>query len=620
MYVLTYYSFKGGVGRTMALVNNALELALSGQRVLLVDFDLEATGIETFDLLKPRHDSPGLVDFITDYVTTGRAPDVRDYTYRVSSLVGKDVDIWIMPSGRRDALYGSRFNDIDWQDLYSRRDGYLLFEDLKAQWSTTFSPHYVLIDSRTGHTDVGGICTRQLPDAVVVLFFPNEQNLLGLAKVVEDVRAESTRQQRDIVLHFVTSNIPDLDDEDQILAERMSRFKKQLGIVGLAGSIHHYSSLALLNQVVFAVERPRSRLAREYSALLDIIRRANAQDRYGALRFLKLFTTTRRSGGAKESEQASTAQFKDIEEAHSADGEVLYALSRAYEEIGDIAKTRDLMSAAEEAGYASAELYIRRAYFSRWETGATSKRSVPADLRKALRSADAVPTDFRYAIRLLRESDPRGLAGLERTANFRSFGLADKVSIVAELLYPRTHAIAARVLDAIIPEPFGEVYSLIDESTRNELALGLIACGRFELAMRSLATDRRSLSRDIRTVFNYAMAEWGATRVPPADLFATCVQLEPPRAEVVDSANMSLCLAIAHHWAGDVEGAKELVTAARPCGHGDEAGESEFSPWRYLTVSRQTFRKDAERVSALINGTSVVPLFFSAGRRLHVTS
>ena len=60
----------------------------------------------------------------------------------------------------------------------------------------TLEPDYVLIDSRTGHNEVGGICTRQLPDAVTILFFPNEQNLFGLKKVVSDIRNEAKGPRR----------------------------------------------------------------------------------------------------------------------------------------------------------------------------------------------------------------------------------------------------------------------------------------------------------------------------------------------------------------------------------------------------------------------------------------
>ena len=92
-------------------------------------------------------------------------------------------------------------------------------EDLKAQWRATISPDYVLIDSRTGHTDVGGICTRQLPDSVVVLFFPNDQNLRGIESVVRDIRNEALPPRRkEITVHLVAANVPDLDDEERILA------------------------------------------------------------------------------------------------------------------------------------------------------------------------------------------------------------------------------------------------------------------------------------------------------------------------------------------------------------------------------------------------------------------
>ncbi len=81
MYVITFYSFKGGVGRTMALANVGLELARTGRRVLLVDFDLEAPGLDTFDVLKPDHPTPGIVDYVTSYRRTGTAPAVSEFIY-----------------------------------------------------------------------------------------------------------------------------------------------------------------------------------------------------------------------------------------------------------------------------------------------------------------------------------------------------------------------------------------------------------------------------------------------------------------------------------------------------------------------------------------------------------
>ena len=69
--------------------------------------------------------------------------------------------------------YATTFTQVDWGTLYEQHEGFLLFEDLKEQWKTFIQPDYVLVDSRTGaHTDIGGICTRQLPDAVGHAFLP----------------------------------------------------------------------------------------------------------------------------------------------------------------------------------------------------------------------------------------------------------------------------------------------------------------------------------------------------------------------------------------------------------------------------------------------------------------
>ena len=46
--IVTFYSYKGGVGRSMALANVAEWFRLQGLRVVMVDWDLEAPGLESF--------------------------------------------------------------------------------------------------------------------------------------------------------------------------------------------------------------------------------------------------------------------------------------------------------------------------------------------------------------------------------------------------------------------------------------------------------------------------------------------------------------------------------------------------------------------------------------------
>jgi hypothetical protein len=264
-----------------------------GRRVLLVDFDLEAPGLDTFDLLHGDRPRPlanaGMVEYVTEYMRTKCVPDISYYVYRAYGIGKKGGPFLVMPAGsRRDPNYQSALAKIDWMGLYRDDDGFLLFENMKAQWEQEFDPDYVLIDSRTGHTDVEGICTRQLPDAVAVFFFPNEQNLVGLKDVCRRIRGERTSGlKKDIRLHFVMSNVPDLDDEDRVLRDRRLAFQRELGYDKLDAVIHRYESVLLFNQAIFVVDKPKSRLAREYKRLVKSLIMYNWADRDGARLFLK---------------------------------------------------------------------------------------------------------------------------------------------------------------------------------------------------------------------------------------------------------------------------------------------------------------------------------------------
>ena len=290
MYVITFYSFKGGVGRTMALVNVAAELARRGRKVLVVDFDLEAPGLETYQRLQPPKPHPGIVEYVTEYRRTNAVPNLLDYIYETKPIGKKGGRLWVMPAGRRDAAYRSALAKLDWQRLYKDEQGFLLFEDTKLGWQEELKPDYVLIDSRTGDTDVLGICTRQLPDSVVLMFTPNEQNLAGLKHVLDDIRREKTEGlKKRIGLHFVAANVPDLDDENGILARQLKRFGERLRFTNLAATITRSESLGLLDQEISVLDRRRSKLARTYRGVMQRLIKRNLADRDGALLYLDAY-------------------------------------------------------------------------------------------------------------------------------------------------------------------------------------------------------------------------------------------------------------------------------------------------------------------------------------------
>jgi sulfatase-modifying factor enzyme 1 len=193
--IVTFYSYKGGTGRSMALANVAWVLASAGKRVLVVDWDLEAPGLhryfEPFLADKTLERSTGVIDFVREFATAAVSADTktedkgwyREYANLLAHAVpvtwefalGGSLDF--VPAGKQDAAYAVRVNSFDWQDFYERLGGGILLEKVKENLRQLYD--FVLIDSRTGVSDTSGVCTVQMPDQLVVCFTLNRQSIYG---------------------------------------------------------------------------------------------------------------------------------------------------------------------------------------------------------------------------------------------------------------------------------------------------------------------------------------------------------------------------------------------------------------------------------------------------------
>ena len=612
MYVVTFYSFKGGAGRSMALMNIAIEMAKSGNRVLVVDFDLEAPGLETFNLPRPKTETRGLVDFVQSYLTYRKAPDVAGFLYKSAVQLGSHGELWIMPAGLQDSNYATRLSAINWRSLYAKQDGYFLFEDLKLQWQSYIDPDYVLIDSRTGYTDVGGICTRQLPDSVVCLFFPTEQNLQGLRKVVGRIRNENKPpREKNIRLLFVNSNIPDLDDEDQILEKRLSKFKDQLDYDDLAATIHHYNNLALLNQIVFTLDRPRSRLAGEYRTLLEKIRRVNPEDREGALDLLNHLRRPKQHQLPRRQERDAgdvEGRLQKIYGLHRSDGEILARLAEFRRRQGRLEETGVLLGEAIESGKNSADVHLRRADIAQ-RLGDT-KQAVES-IKCALSREDADFPEVSWAVRCLRDLEPNLLREAGTWAAVKALSDVEILRLCKDLLSSdiSTLTVAEGLMLARIRsnnDPSPELIS--------ELMLNLIGQGRPSDAIELVHSTQKGLGDlDQADAFNLGMARWAVEGAPPRELFERVLQQDEEDHKRPKLANYAQCLSIAHWVVGDIECAEKELAAARQQIMSQLMPA--FSCWRYLLVEPDEFVNDLESINRLLSGDKVKPEFFSASSK-----
>jgi hypothetical protein len=204
--VLTFYSYKGGTGRSMALANIAWILAATGLRVLVIDWDLEAPGLHRYFrpfLVDPElFETAGLIDALWELTTrafTSGSPEApaldvakidiedffEDYVCTLDWDFGPSGSIDFIGAGRQGGAYSERVNTFDWRRFYEFGGGRLLD---RAKEFCIESYEFTLIDSRTGVSDTSGICTIQLPDALVACFTLNRQSIEGASAIIRSVR------------------------------------------------------------------------------------------------------------------------------------------------------------------------------------------------------------------------------------------------------------------------------------------------------------------------------------------------------------------------------------------------------------------------------------------------
>lgn len=213
--IALFYSFKGGAGRSTALAATALHLAAAGERVAVLDADLDAPGVGT---LLAGYDgavaSCGIADYLLEQRILGSPAgiDTEDYQHRYATDgVGGAGEIVVCPAGRFDRRYMEKLARIDYGEP---QDGtphpFVVFlqrirEDL--------SPGWILIDARAGLGDVSGFLTGGLCHFHVLLGTLADASWRGLKLILERLGGDRVRQgqpQAECVL--VASMVPRSDE------------------------------------------------------------------------------------------------------------------------------------------------------------------------------------------------------------------------------------------------------------------------------------------------------------------------------------------------------------------------------------------------------------------------
>lgn len=309
MRTLTFYSYKGGTGRSLLLANAARYLALLGERVVAVDFDFEAPGLHyklnisapgqrTADAIPAR----GAVDYLLA-AAQGDGPPKGLLDYVVSVPLPQDTKgtLHLMPAGSAPTGdYWKALTTLLRQDFFTDPEGSGLAAclELKARIEEELRADFLLIDSRTGVTELAGVTTTVLADKVVCLMLANRESQAGARAILRSLRhAARLPGQPPIEVIPVLSRVPDDTTAREALAFLNEPGPTPGGTLAFEKIfvLREDSELARSERLHVGSGEPRSRspLHKDYLALLAQITEADPARAAAAARRQEAIRATR---------------------------------------------------------------------------------------------------------------------------------------------------------------------------------------------------------------------------------------------------------------------------------------------------------------------------------------
>ena len=200
--IISFFSFKGGVGRTSTLVATALTLASNGHRVAIVDLDLEAPGLAT--IFSPDDvDNQGVIDYLLEKKI--QQNDWRLNTHIIpineQTLLGDDGEsLQLLPAGTVDDNYLEKLARLDFQNLVDGELQSTMQNMLRELESAVENLDFILMDARAGFHDIGGLAITALSHAAVIFGTQSRQSWAGLTHVIRHLASPKVDERLPLIL------------------------------------------------------------------------------------------------------------------------------------------------------------------------------------------------------------------------------------------------------------------------------------------------------------------------------------------------------------------------------------------------------------------------------------
>jgi MinD-like ATPase involved in chromosome partitioning or flagellar assembly len=204
--IVTFFSFKGGVGRTTGLVASAITLARNGHRIAIVDLDLEAPGLSTI-FFPDDLENPGAIDYLLekslDKITNQNNWSLKTQILPINEqiLLGDNGEtLRLVSAGTVDNNYLEKLARLDFQNLVDHKLPDVL-RDLLRELAKAAKPlDFILLDARAGFHDIGGLAIADLSHATVIFGTQSRQSWAGLTHVIRRLARPLAQEQLPVIL------------------------------------------------------------------------------------------------------------------------------------------------------------------------------------------------------------------------------------------------------------------------------------------------------------------------------------------------------------------------------------------------------------------------------------
>ena len=246
--VVTFHSFRRGVGKTTLAANLATLLALKERRIALVDMDLSSPGIHQFFGLPDEEIPCSLNDYLWDRCDI--LSTVKDVSPRLP--VDAKGSLFIIPASNSIPDIMQSVSKPPNIDCYASG-----LEKLEKELSLDL----ILVDSSAGLNE-NTLQTIAVSSAVVLLLHPNKLDFQGTAVTVDMIRRLQIP-----AIHLVLNDVSDHLDPDNARRQLEETYHCGGGVV-----LKHSEELMMLSSgYPFVLKYPSRPLTDQISKLAELL-------------------------------------------------------------------------------------------------------------------------------------------------------------------------------------------------------------------------------------------------------------------------------------------------------------------------------------------------------------